>query len=179
MNEVIALTKFNEGLAIVLRDAIKFNYEKHGDVIIGFDDTKTFVNCLFYERPTEHFKAFAGREFTIELTNGDIIECNGQWWSGRYDKAEKIIGAELTRVTANDIESLERCYVYTGCCGIKEKVEEMINNYKGKVFGYFEFEDSYWIKESVKEVGDGFTRSYMKKIKNPKFENPITGGNDQ
>lgn len=171
MNKVIAITKFNQGHALVLRDKIKFNYEKHGNILIGIDDTGTFVDCLIYERPTAGFKAFGGREFNIELTNGETVHCNGQWWHGGFEKAEKILGSKLVSATVRDIESLEGCYVFSGCCAIKDKYQELIDNYEGRIFGNREFENLYWNKVHVEEKRDDRTISYMKKVKNPDFKN--------
>jgi len=177
MNEVIALTRMNGGLAIVLKDKVNFKYEKHGDIIIGLDDTETFVDCLYYERPIGRFKAFGGREFDINLINGEIIKCNGQWWHGGIKKVSEILNDELISVTMKDIESLEECYVYSGCYGIKRKVDEMINNYNGKIFDYYEFESSYWNKVHYEEIKEGKSGRYkisgMRKVKNPDFVNVV------
>lgn len=140
MNEVIALVKFNSGVALALKEKVNFKYNRHGNLLIGIDDTGTFVNCLRYEEPWGRFKAFAGREFDIPLENGEVIHCNGQWWAGGSKTAEEILKDTLVHATYEDIDSLKRCYVYTGCHAVKGKLEKLIETYKGKTYEYYEFE---------------------------------------
>lgn len=140
MNELAALVKINNGVALVMKNELKFKYKKHGNIIIGIDESGTFVDCLYYEAPWGRFKAFAGREFDIPLENGETIHCNGQWWHGGSEQAEKILGKEIVGATVNDVESLKKCYVFTGCFAIKENKHKLIENYPGKLYEYYEYE---------------------------------------
>lgn len=140
MAELAALVKFNNSKAFVLKDKVKLRYTRHGNILIGIDDSGTFVDCLYYETPHGAFRAFAGREFDIPLENGEVIHCNGQWWQGGAEKAEEILGKNLVSATYGDMESLRKCYVYTGYCAIKEKLEELEATYNGKLYEYYEYE---------------------------------------
>ena len=137
---LIALVKFNSGVALVLTESPKYTYTKHGSIIIGIDKTGTFVKCYEYRRPCGSFKAFAGNEFDIPLDTGEIIHCDGQWWHGGHSEAGKILGKDLVNATYNDVESLKRCYVYTGDSAIKEKWQELVDGYDGKLYEYREYE---------------------------------------
>ncbi|AIQ54535.1 hypothetical protein [Paenibacillus sp. FSL R7-0331] len=139
-NQVEAIVTFNDGIAYVLSQPVEFTYYKQGDLIIGLDDTCTFVSCYFYERPSMGFKAFGGREFDITLENGEVIHCDGQWWDGGYQKAEKLLGEELVRVTYEDIESLKKCYVFSGCKAIASSLSKLRETYDGEVQGYWAYE---------------------------------------
>lgn len=170
--ELIALTTFRQEHALVLRDKVTFTYEKYGDFfLIGSDESGTFFNCLYHKRPTKDFQAFGGHAFDIQLKNGEIIHCNGQWWDGGSENVEKILGIDLVSVAYSDVESLQDCYVYSGAMGAKDKIDALIGQYTGKVYGYNEFERAYWNREHVTEQHDGFTRSYSKRVKNPDFVN--------
>jgi len=147
MNELMALVKFNSGVALVMKNEIKFKYKKYDNIIIGIDESETFVDCLYYEAPWGRFKAFAGREFDISLENGKIIHCNGQWWHGGSDQAEKILDKKIVGVTVNDIESLKKCYVFTGCFAIKENKDKLIESYHGNLYEYYEYEKE--LKQSI------------------------------
>ena len=139
MNKLIALVKFNNEIALVLQDKIQKRYNRYDDLLIGIDDTGTFIDCLYYETPIGRFEAFGGREFDIPLENGGIIHCSGQWWSGGSRKAEKILNKKLCKVVYNDIESLRECYVYSGDCAIEESLQELLATYNGKIYEYSEF----------------------------------------
>ncbi|MFQ3543485.1 hypothetical protein Q7A53_05315 [Halobacillus rhizosphaerae] len=141
MQELLALVKFNGRVALVMKDKIKLTYSKFDDVIIGKDQTGVFFDCLYYEKPIGKWKAFAGREFEIPLENGEVVKCNGQWWSGLNENARKIIGHQnLIPATANDMEDLKRCYVYNGFTALKEDYEKLISTYSGKIYEYYEYE---------------------------------------
>ena len=146
MPELVALVKFNDRKAFVFKDKVKLKYARHGDMLIGMDESKTFVDCLYYEQPWGGFKAFAGREFDIPLESGEIIHCNGQWWQGGSSKAEEILGKKLVHATYNDMESLRRCYVYTGYAAVREKLEEVEASYNGKLYEYYEYEKELKMK---------------------------------
>ncbi|UNY48724.1 hypothetical protein P9294_gp009 [Bacillus phage FADO] len=141
MQELLALVKFNDNVALVMKEKIKLTYNRYNDAIIGRDETGVFFDCLYYERPIGKWKAFAGREFDIELENGEIVHCNGQWWSGLNDTAREIINQDLASVTAKDIESLKKCYVFNGFTGLKTEYQKLIDSYDGKIYGYREYED--------------------------------------
>lgn len=138
--EVKAIVEFNSGIAYVLDRPVEFKYYREGNLIIGLDDTCTFVRTYIYDRPSAGFEAFGGSKFDITLENGEVIHCHGQWWDGGIDKAAKLLGDELVRVTFDDIESLKNCFVFTGNYAIKSSLEQLRQTYTGKIYGYWEYE---------------------------------------
>lgn len=139
--EVLTLVKFNSNVAMVLRDEISYKYTKYGDLIIGTDQSGTFVRCYEYNRPSPGFFAFAGTDFDISLENGEIIHCYGQWWDGGYKRAAKILGCELVHVAYRSLEELKKCYVFIGTSANKDNLTTLINGYQGKVYRYKEYRD--------------------------------------
>lgn len=139
-NQVEAIVRFNDGFAYVLSNPVEFTYYKQGDLIIGLDDTCTFVSCYHYSRPTMGFEAFGGRKFDITLENGEVIDCHGQWWDGGYEKAEELLGETLVRVTYKDIKSLKDCYVFNGCHAVANNFAKLHDTYDGVVQGYWAYE---------------------------------------
>ena len=136
-NKIITVVKFNSGEAFVMENPIKLVYTKYGhDTIIGTDGY--FISCYGYSR--EYDKAFAGREFDLELTDGTIEHCNGQWWDSITSRAREIIDGNIIHVTANNIERLKKCYVFNGYCSIEEKINKLRSQYKGKIYDYWEYE---------------------------------------
>ncbi|MBO1003150.1 hypothetical protein [Pseudogracilibacillus auburnensis] len=174
MNTLLALVKFNDRVALVLKKPLKFTYEKHGDLLIGTDNLGVFVNIFLYRRPVGKWKAFGGREFDIPMKDGSVIKATGQWWDGGLSRAEEILGQEIVNVTAEDIESLKSCYVYCGIYAFKDKYEELIKGYKGEVYGYREFEKKCWKRISVtatfKNHPDIKMTSQSVKIRNKAFK---------
>ena len=140
MYNVEAIVKFNDGIAYVLDKPVKFKYYKHGKLIIGLDDSCTFVQCYHYDRPTPGFYAFGGHKFDLQLENGEIEHCYGQWWDGGYGEAEQLLGEEFIHVTYNTVDNLRNCYVFYGCCAIKSYLDDLRSSYSGKIHGYREYE---------------------------------------
>ena len=145
--KVVAIVRFNDGEGFVLDEKPILKYTKYGiDTIIGIDDSKTFISCYGYEYQTENWKAFAGRKFDIELTDGTVEHCTGQWWDKVTDRAK----AELKNImpkndifwyhqTAKDIESLKDCYVFAGYSASKINFQKLRSECEDqKVYGYWE-----------------------------------------
>lgn len=105
MRKILALVKFNDGQAIVIKKGLHFKYQRHGDLLIGMDETETFVDC-----------------------------------PGAPRSAERILNEQLISVTAEGSETLKECYVFKRCFIVKSKLDEMLNAYTGKVYGYHEYE---------------------------------------
>jgi hypothetical protein len=139
MNKVIAITKFNDGIAFVFDEMPPMTYTKYGNkLIIGTNGIKYVVYT--YDLPSPGFYAFEGRKFDIELTDGTIEHCYGQWWDGGYREAEKIIGERLVSLTSSTVQELKKCYVFFGGCISAQKYNELIESYNGRLYGYREYE---------------------------------------
>lgn len=153
MTELMALVKFNSGKAFVIKEAVELKYVRHGNILIGMDESGTFVDCMYHETPRGNMKAFAGREFDIHLENGEVIHCNGQWWAGGMQKASVIIGKELTLVTYSDMASLKKCYVFSGHYAVKEKLDALEATYNGEIYDYHEYEKELGVRRHTKVIG--------------------------
>ncbi|MFX3616251.1 MAG: hypothetical protein ACE3JK_01805 [Sporolactobacillus sp.] len=141
MIDVVVLVKFNADKALVLKDKLDFVYEKFGNILIGTDASGLFHRVLIYGRPSEDWKAFGGWEFDLNMKDGSITHCDGQWWDGGRSKARQILKKELVDVTLDSIAGLKRCYVFSGGTCIDEKdLALLISDYHGKVYEYREYE---------------------------------------
>ena len=138
MNKIVAVVKMNNHEAYVLEEPVNFIYTKHGkDTIIGTDGC--FLMCYGYETPSKGWEAFAGRKFDLPLSDGTVEHCCGQWWMGVNNRAKEVVGEEIISVAQEDIKRLKECYIFAGCCGIKNKVEQLRSEYSGKVYEYNEY----------------------------------------
>jgi hypothetical protein len=137
--KILAVVKFNSGEALVLDKLPNLKYTKLDNrTILGRDGL--FYQSYYHELPVGRFKAFAGREFDLHLTDGTVEHCHGQWWDGLTDTSKKAIGDKIIHVTANSIDNLKDCYVFYRYTSTKELYEKFRKNYKGKIYGYWEYD---------------------------------------
>jgi len=140
---IIKAYKNPNGHLYIMVDKIpKLTYEKIGASYVGSDEQELFNDYLKYEYGYGSFKAFAGREFSIELKDGTIIKLKDHWWDyGVYDKENEYVGIGL-----GTLESLLDCFVFCSYNVRKDKLEELINDYlsRDKFYEYYEIEK--WCK---------------------------------
>ncbi|WP_308722465.1 hypothetical protein [Paenibacillus polysaccharolyticus] len=137
--QVEALVTFNQGIAFVLDKPVEYTYYKQGNLIIGLDDTCTFVQCYSYQM-IPGSNAFGGHKFDIKLDDGKIIHCDGQWWDGGYDRAAELLGEKLVHATYNTAERLRNCYVFSGSQAVESNLNQLRKTYTGDVQGYWAYE---------------------------------------
>ncbi len=136
--KILALVKFNDGVALVLDKKPELIYKLIGGIIFGTDGL--FYDCYEYGSCDKNWKAFGGRKFDIKLENGEIINCYGQWWHGGFNKVEKLIGRKIGHATAKTINGLKECYVFSGYEVDFLLFNEFIKTYSGIVYPYREYE---------------------------------------
>jgi hypothetical protein len=136
--KVLAIVRFNDGIALVLDERPKLTYRKQSGSILGSDGT--FLSTYYLDKCGPGWMAFGGRKFDLTMEDGEVIHCYGQYWHGVTETHRKMVDGQIIHVTACDIESLKSCYVFTGYEAIKHKVEELISQYKGIVYEYREHE---------------------------------------
>ncbi len=104
-------------------------YERRGNLLVGDDDG--FYNCFKYERPGATWKAFAGREFDIEMKDGSIEHAYGQWW----DYWGKDIVPESTySIGVGTPESLWECNVFSSYHVSTAKYNAWLSNHKPSTY---------------------------------------------
>ena len=118
--QILDIVKFNNSIALVVDDIPTLTYEKRGKYLIGSDNNGILFDCLYYMRDSM-FKAFAGREFDLQMKDGSIIRCDGQYWSGKTKECGEELGIELCDVTLQSKQKLQDCYVFTRFSVNKEK----------------------------------------------------------
>ena len=136
--KIIALVKFNDSIAMVLDEIPKLKYQKKADCLLGSNGV--FLDTLFYERPDDRWKAFAGRKFDIELDTGEVIHCEGQYWDGVKPIHKSMVEGDIIHVTASTLDNLKKCYVFCGYKGIKHEIQKLMSQYKGIVYEYWDYD---------------------------------------
>ena len=128
--KIIAVVKFNKGEAYVFNRKPVFLFEKFGKELVAKDGP--FEARYHYQEPTERWKAFAGREFSIPMLDGSKIEASGQWWHH--------VNTDLAHITYETVEGLLHCYVFTGCDAEPEAINILRAEYDGPVYPYYDYE---------------------------------------
>lgn len=118
---------------------------KYGDdTIIGR------IGGIFYDflaKRNERRGAFGGRKFDIVLDNGKVEKCEGQWWDEVTDRSKEELEKEgnpfskMMLIGVSSVDRLLDCYVYCGLWASESKIEEMIADYKGRIYEYYEFKE--------------------------------------
>lgn len=137
---------------------------KYGDdTIIGR------IGDIFYDflaKRNGKREAFGGIKFDVVLDNGEVEECEGQWWDAVTDRAREELKKEgnpfskMMLIGVSSVDRLLDCYVYYGLWASKSKIEEMIANYKGRIYEYYEFK-----REVIDKINEVNRKSYIRLLK--------------
>ena len=135
--KIIKAHKNKDGHLYIMVDSIpKVTYEKVGMSYAGSDKDNCFSDYLKYEHSSGNFKAFAGREFEIELKDGSKVKLKDHWWdSGMYDNEHEYIGVGL-----GSVEELQNCFVFCAYNIRKDTLEDMVEEYL-KDNTFYEYDD--------------------------------------
>ncbi|HFP9442292.1 TPA: hypothetical protein ACHOZM_004994 [Raoultella ornithinolytica] len=128
--KVVAVVQFNKGEALVLNRPINFTYEQIGNDYIGTDGPLT--RALYYSRASDAFRAFAGSELILVMTDGSVRKIKDHWWSG--------MPSEHRDVAVGDVESLKKCYVFGSASIRGEDLQALRESYTGCVYPYWDYE---------------------------------------
>lgn len=149
--KIEAMITLNGGVAYVLDKEPELVWQRlDKKTLYGTDGV--FYDVLRHSYETG-YKAFGGREFEIRLQNGEIVKCNGQWWSAGHSAVEEHLRIKLTSVAAGEKEGLKKCFVFHGYSADFEKLEALKQKYlkKGVIYPLREYEkiikyDDLWRK---------------------------------
>lgn len=121
----------------VLNRPLQMAYTKiDPDSIIGEDEGV----LLFYEKLGGK-DAFGGREFTLNLTDGSVENCSGQWWDFRSESARLLYPDEaICNFAHSTKDDLNKCYVFYGAKCEKQWLDNLVSEYQGKIYEYWEYE---------------------------------------
>ena len=122
MPKILDVIKTKEGQMFLLLDEMpRLVYERTGNLLVSSHDG--FFDFMKIEPGTRD--AFAGRSFTINLTDGSTLECKGQVWDCGGDPGVPTLHAGIgTR------ESLESCYVFSGATVARSLVDDWLSQNK-------------------------------------------------
>lgn len=123
-------------------------------------DYEKFLNSISPDRDDEAWiiggkNRYCGREnygtmikkFDVVLDNGEVEKCEGQWWDAVTDRAREELEKEgnpfskMMLIGVSSVDRLSDCYVYYGLWASESKIEEMIADYKGRIYEYYEFKE--------------------------------------
>lgn len=140
---------------LVFDKGIEITYKKLDEkTIIGENIELGVYICYEFSQATNGYKAFGGSEFDIKLDTGEVVHCDGNWWSVLSKTARNYINADIVEFSYNTIDNLVDTYVfYGGAFILKENMEKLLKTYDGKNYKYREYEDEVIkpIRLSIKE----------------------------
>lgn len=156
---------------------------KYGDdTIIGR------IGGIFYDflaKRNERREAFGGRKFDVVLDNGEVEKCEGQWWDAVTDRAREELEKEgnpfskMMLIGVSSVDRLLDCYVYCGLWASESKIKEMIAEYKGRIYEYYEFKEEVINKINetrrklyIQSWEEQLIRSGMRQKRKDVFESP-------
>ncbi|PIB39825.1 hypothetical protein AOA59_29595 [Pseudomonas sp. 2822-15] len=122
MPKILDVIKTKQGQMFLLLDEMPRRvYERTGNLLVsshgGFFD---FMKIVPGTRD-----AFAGRSFSINLSDGSTLECKGQVWDSGGDP-----GVPTVHVGIGTRESLESCYVFSAATVARSLVEAWLSENK-------------------------------------------------
>lgn len=144
--KLVALVKFNDGVALVLDAMPQLKYKKVGKALIGQDGV--FYDFLGYDAPSGRFKAFGGRQFDLPMEDGTVTHCNGQWWHGSNGDTYKHFGFPDYKGFADmfcsppiaTVEGLVKSSLFCSSYMLRSAFDEMVAGYEGPIYDRQEYE---------------------------------------
>lgn len=139
--KIVAIVKSGEHIHYVLNRPLQYSYTKiDRETIIGEDEGA----LCFYKRDDMVLPfgktAFAGRKFTLQLTDGTIEECRGQWWDDMSTSANELFPLDsICYFPHATKDQLSECYVFYGGMCEKQWLEKLIAEYNGATYEYWEY----------------------------------------
>lgn len=141
--KILAIVKEVNRLFYVLNRPLQYSYTKiNRETIIGEDEGA----LCFYKRDDIVMPfgktAFGGRKFILQLTDGTIEECRGQWWDEMSTSAIELFPFDSICVFPHATkDQLKECYVFYGGKCEKQWLEKLVAAYKGATYEYWEYEN--------------------------------------
>lgn len=136
--KIEAIVKFNTGYAYVFNRNPDYKYQAEGNILWAKDGP--FYSCYKYETPSGRFQAFAGRKFELNMIDGTVTKCNGQWWDGGLGELIDKLKLDLIDLTMQTREELKKCYVFFGTSCDHNELEKLKSKYYGVVYEYWDYE---------------------------------------
>lgn len=144
---------------------MKMNVENKLDKVVNILKEKGFV---VYRKGGKEPGVFYAKEGDSRIgfvyPNNGYIE--GQWWDAATDRAREELekeGNPLSKMVLIGVSSVDRlldCYVYYGLWASESKIEEMIADYKGRIYEYYEFKE-----EVINKINETRRKSYIQSWK--------------
>lgn len=96
-----------EKIYVIANRYPEYKYERHKGFLVANDSG--FHACL-KEHHSRYDKAFAGREFTVNMKNEADLKATGQFWDAAHPDTKEL---DLIHVGVSTLEALSNCYVFT------------------------------------------------------------------
>lgn len=151
--KIIEIVKFNDGYAYVLDEnpTMVYHEEMVKDKVFGVQRMLIGQNeAGMMDFLTHHYygnmKAFAGREFEIQMEDGSKRIIKDVWWDEGATRWQDANGIKLVDFTHKTFDDLVDCCVFVGGTARKDVLEKLLDDFEKehpnyKVWDYYEFHD--------------------------------------
>lgn len=134
--KIVAVVRMNGSYAVVLNRPLRFDtYSSTGKVV--YSEDSGFFSRYRYEGGS---RAFAGRHFKLQMDDGSVLECKGDWWDGGTGELEFLISKSLQSVSVGTVEGLTNCYVFSSGLVDEVVLNRLLGKYYGPVYEYWDYE---------------------------------------
>jgi len=112
----------NRSLGIIVDEIPELTFEEKGKSLIGTDEQNLFNWYLKYDSCGN---AFAGREITLKMKDGETRKIKNNWFDhGTYDDENEYISIGI-----GTLEDMQNCFVFTSKNIRKDSFDLLMNEY--------------------------------------------------
>ena len=150
--KILEIVKFNDHYAYVVdEDApLVYHEETVPDKVYGKrfmlvgENSIGRMSFLTFQRHSGHFKAFAGREFQVQMEDGTVRTLKDDWWDGGSSEWSQAHGVKMYGLTYNTLDRLVDCCVFCGSYVREDKLQALLNEFKSEHPDYTPWEYKDW-----------------------------------
>lgn len=137
--KILEIVKFNNGFAYVVDEPepLVYHEETVRDTILCRDRRMLVgespdgrMDFLTFQHLGGHFKAFAGRELTLQMTDGSTRKVKDDWWSEGSTNWAIAHKTSVVGFTYNTLPRLADCYVFYGSSIRQDRLDAMLAEFK-------------------------------------------------
>lgn len=153
--KIIDIVKMNYGYAFVLDESptmvyheemVKDKYTGKMKLMLIGQNEAGMMDFLTYGNELPYAKAFAGREFEIQMEDGSKRTLKDVWWDGGSTSWMEAHGVNLVDFPHNTFDRLVNCFVFYSGTARRDVIEKLLDNFhkenpEHETWDYNKYED--------------------------------------
>lgn len=164
--KILEIVKFNDHYAYVVDEdtPLVYHEETVPDKVYGKrfmlvgENSIGRMSFLTFQRHSGRFKAFAGREFQVQMEDGTVRTLKDDWWDGGSSEWAQAHGVRICGLTYRTLDHLVDCCVFCGSYARADKLQALLDEFKSGHPDYTPWEYNDWhdhcreIKEATYDI---------------------------